>query len=206
MSDHRRSAGSPAVVEHDDMRKLFIQLGAFILAGLLLWGVFAWRDRQLVKTIRAEMGIMKRDTVIAQLDDRRVQRDAAYSGSVRTYTDVRDRTLGANPTNRPAAEIAKAGDAVVTSANQLRAVNDTLRDSLKTQVKEVKKLKAITPPRFSAFALAGYDWLNAQPLGQVGGDIRIAGPLSITGYLEASKGQTEKIDARGVVAAKFTFR
>lgn len=191
------------------MRKLLIQLGAFIVAGFVLWGVFAWRDTRLEKKLRSEMAISKRDTAITELTERQQKRDTVYIGTVRTYTTVRDKVLAANPENKPAKEIADAADDVVAQGDSLRAINDTLTDSLRKQVKEVKKLKALVPSRISGYALAGYDWYNAKPLAQVGGDMRIVGPFSVTAYLEAAKAEKnapEPVVTRGVIAAKFTFR
>lgn len=179
----------------------------FILGGVVLWSVVAWRDRELVKRIKSEMSITARDTAILGLDDRREIRDAGYVRSVGNYRDVRDRTLRANPTNQPARDVASAADVVVDSADALRAVNDTLRDSLVAQVKAVKDLKKKAPPRISAFVLGGYDWFNSTPIAQAGAEVRVGGPLSVTAYVEAARGDdAEKIRSRGVVAAKFTFR
>lgn len=189
------------------LTKALVAVGAFILAGFALAGFVAWHDRRLVDQVKAESSVARRDTVIADLGIRQREKDTVYIGTVRTYTQVRDRTLAANPNNQPAHEIAKAADKVVASGDSLRAVSDTLRDSLTAQVTAIKKLKKLVPARASAFVLGGYDWYNAEPVAQVGGDFRVVGSFSVTGFLEVARGDApDRIKSRGVIAAKFTFR
>jgi len=181
--------------------KFVYQVIGFILAGFLLFGVVAWRDREAEKRIRNEMQIAKRDTVIVELTDTLKVRDVRYVQGKTVFRDV-----AANPLSGRT-DVINACNQVILSCDAVRATNDTLRDSLTKQIDALRKLKEKKPPRLSAYALAGYDWMNAAPLAQVGGDARILGPLSVTGYIEGSRATgAEKINARGVVGLKFTFR
>lgn len=204
------------------MRKLGLALGGvglFTIAFLILGGAAVFLkgryDKQIIEDHDANRVVVTRDTAITALVDRQQARDVGYVRSVGTYRDVRDRTLRDNPDNQPARDIAVVADVVIDSADALRAVNDTLRDSLVTQVAAVKKLKKQIPPRISAYIMGGMDFISTQPIVQGGGEARIVGPLSVVGYVEAARATKapndtvrirDRIEARGVVALKFTFR
>ncbi len=183
------------------MKKLGVQVAAFLAIGLMLWGVFAWRDRSMLKKMRDEMAVARRDTVIVTLTDTLRQRDSVYLAGRTVYRDA-VRNPGSTRD-----DIIRTCNQVVLSCDSVRATNGALRDSLTAQVAALRAMKARKPPRLSAFALGGYDWLNGRPLAQLGGEARIVGALSLVGYIEAAQGPAdEKLQTRGVVAAKFTFR
>ncbi len=183
------------------MKKIGIQLAAFLVAGLVLVGVISWRDRSMLKKMRDEMAIARRDTVIVTLTDTLRQRDSVYLAGRTVY-----RETVRNP-GSTRDDIIRSCNQVVLACDSVRSTNTALRDSLTAQVDALRAMRERKPPRLSAFALGGYDWLNGRPLAQAGVEARIVGALSVTAYVEAAQGPAdEKLQTRGVVAAKFSFR
>jgi hypothetical protein len=181
---------------------------AFLAAGLLALAVWEFGVKgSIEQSVRAEMQARANDVAVAQAESAVVRIDTVYRERVREYPVFRDRIVAANPDNAPLQEFAKRCDQLVLTCEDRVAAGDRFADSLRKQVKDLKTQKRAPDPRFSAFLLGGYDYLRGKPLAQAGGDARIAGPLSLTAYVEAAKGDSlERVRTRGVVALKFTFR
>jgi hypothetical protein len=180
--------------------KIVYGFAAFILLGLLGWFGLAAHDRGLEKRLRAELGIAKRDSAIATLDSSRIVRDTVYLRGRTVFREV-----AANPTSTKA-DVVMACTEALRRCDVVRATNDSLRDSLTAQVSALRKLKAKKPPRLSLYGSALYDFVNGGALGRAGVDLRLLGPLSVTGEIEAAPQSDYSFKSRAVAGLRFTFR
>jgi hypothetical protein len=180
--------------------KILYGFAAFVAVGLLGWLGLGLHDRALEKRLRAELGIAKRDSAIATLDSSRIVRDTVYLRGRTVFREV-----AANPASTKP-QIIKACTEALNACDRVRATNDTLRDSLNAQIKALRKLKAMKPPRLSLYGSALYDFVNGGALGRAGVDLRLLGPLSVTGEIEAAPQTDYSFKSRAVAGLRFTFK
>lgn len=181
---------------------------AFVVGGFVLWLMWTYVIKKGIEdSVRESIQLAGGDSAIARQEDRVTRVDTVYRTQLREYPVYRDRLVAANPDNKPLADLAGRCDQLILTCEGRVAAGDALADTLRAQIEQLKDMKERKPPRLSAYALAGYDWMNSNPLAQVGGEARILGPLSITAWIEGARTKAdEKMQARGVVALRFTFR
>jgi hypothetical protein len=182
------------------VKKILFGFLAFIFAGLLVWYAVARFVDYKITEHDVQERIAKRDSSIASLDSSRVVRDTVY---IRGRTVFRE--VAANPASKKPDVIRACTDAL-NACDVVRATNDSLRDSLKAQVKTLRSMKAKKPPRFSLSATALYDFVNKQTLGRAGVDFRVVGPFSVTTEIEAAPQSNYSFKSRAVAGVRFTFR
>lgn len=188
--------------------KVLTAIGAFIVGGFVLLFLISRHDKKLVEEFKAAQKVHVADSIETNL--------APQSDSLRTvfvnqkvpYIVYRDRVIQEHPTDTVIKTLAGKCDQLIITCEQRQRVDSVRIANLQGEVKTLKAIKEKKPPRASGFVLGGYDWYNAQPLAQVGGDFRIVGPLSVTGFVEGSRSieSGSKLETRGVVGARFTFR
>jgi hypothetical protein len=180
--------------------KILYRFAAFIAVGLLGWLGLVVHDRALEKRLRDELAIAKRDTVIRIMGDSLRARDTVYLRGRTVFREV-----AANPASTKA-DVVMACTEALRRCDVVRATNDSLRDSLTAQVSALRKLKAKKPPRLSLYGSALYDFVNGGALGRAGVDLRLLGPLSVTGEIEAAPQSDYSFKSRAVAGLRFTFR
>lgn len=196
------------------MRKLYT-LGGGILVSLLIFivGGFAVTllkdryDQGVIERHEREQKVHTFDSLDTDLGKKSDSLGAQLREVKVPYIVYRDRVIHDNPADTALRNLAGRCDQLILTCEARHSIDSARIANLKSEVDTLKRMTKSKPPRISAFALGGYDWYNQQQIVQLGGDVRIAGPLSVTGYLEAARGaEPERVRTRGVVAAKFTFR
>jgi hypothetical protein len=180
--------------------KILYGFAAFVAVVLFGWLGLKIHDRNLLNDASAKATIAKLDTAIARFDSARKVRDTVY-----LHDRTEFRTIVANPASTKA-EVVKACNQLILSCDVLRATNDSLVDSLKAQRKTLKSMKERQPPRLSFNASALYDFVNGGALGRAGVDLRLLGPLSVTGEIEAAPQSDYSFKSRAVAGLRFTFK
>lgn len=171
-------------------------LGLILVALSFMWWV-SCHDKRILEAAKANERIATRDTVIAVMEGEAARRDTVYIQGRTIYRDV-----AANPASTKA-DVVRACNVIVAACDSVRSANTRLRDTLAVQVAELKKMKAIKPPRFSAFAEGLYDVVNTEWVARGGIDFRIVGPISLT---VAGEAQPKDSKARGLVGLRYTFK
>lgn len=189
------------------IRNVALAIIAFIVAGFLLVFVIDRHDKSIIEQVLAKQEVAANDSVERQLSPQSTALGIQYRELKVPYVVYRDRVIHDNPTDTALKTLAGRCDQLIVTCEQRHVIDSQRIANQADEISTLKKMKAQKPSRASAFLSAGYDWYNGKPLGQIGGDLRVAGPMSITGWLDASRGtKEEKIATRGVVALKFTFR
>lgn len=171
-------------------------LGIIILALSLLW----WsnrRDKRLIEAFKANERVAARDTVIQQMTVEAAKRDTVYLKGKTVFRDVAN-----NPASTKA-DVVKACKVLESACDSVRAINARLQDTLKAQTSELKKMKAVTLPRFSAYIEGMYDVVNSDWVPRGGVDFRIVGPISVTVAAEITARDSK---ARALAGLRYTFR
>lgn len=187
--------------------KYIVAVGAFILLGFA--GVFALdrHDRNLVKSAVAEMKVKSQDSTESALAPQSESLGIQYRERKVPYIVYRDRVIHANPTDTALRNLANKCDQLILTCEERQRVDSARISNLQAEVKTLKSVKAKPPNRFSAFITGGMDFIASQPLVQGGAEVRVVGPLALTGFIQAARRNNQNdIDTRGVVGLKFNFR
>lgn len=171
-------------------------LGIIVFA-LGLWWFKGCYDERVIKEAKANERIATRDTVIAVMEGEAARRDTVYIQGRTIYRDV-----AASPTSTKA-DVVRACNVIVAACDSVRSANTRLRDTLAVQVAELKKMRKLTPPRFSAFAEALRDIPNDEWVARAGAEWRLVGPISLQVVGEV---QPKDSRARALIGARYTFR
>lgn len=188
--------------------KLIWELLGFVIIGLLIVFWLNRHDNALLERAKDQAKVNAIDSTNTGLGHRGDSVQVVYRDRYHTYTEVRDTALAHNPTDKPLQDVVKACNQVVLTCQQRAAIADSLTRSQASEIKLLKGMKAATVPRLSLFGEAMYDLANKNLLGRAGVDFRIAGPLSITGAIEAAPNKTDNstFQSRALAGLRFTFR
>lgn len=183
-----------------------VALLSFFAAGWIVVFLIGRHDKRVIEEAASAAKLAVFDSTGSVLAHQSDSVRVVYVDRYHTYTTVRDSIVKARPADSGVASIVQKCDAVILTCSERAAVDSQRISNAQDEIKQLKAMKAKSPPRVSAFALAGMDFLATKPLVQLGGEVRVAGPFSLTAFLEAAQGDTqERLKSRGVVAMKFTF-
>lgn len=192
--------------------KLWLWLGglgaallSFFIAGWIIVFLVGRHDKRIVEEAKSAAKIAVFDSTGSALAHQSDSVRVVYVDRYHTYTTVRDSIIKARPSDSGVASIVQRCDQVIVSCAERAAVDSQRIANAQAEIKQLKAMKAVKPPRFSAYALAGMDVLRTEPIVQVGTDTRIVGPLSLAAFVEGAKNKTD-VQTRAVVALKFSFR
>lgn len=178
----------------------------FIGIGLLFFGVMQFKgcyDAGVIKRAEEKAAIDSGAVNIADAKDTLRIKDSTVITEKIRWIDVSRGAIASRPGDTTVANLVRSCNQFIVSCESARKAAQAVIDSQDVQIKRLEKMKAMKPPRFSAFAEALYDVPNSEWLARGGVDFRIVGPISVTAVGEA---QPKESKARGLVGLRYTFR
>lgn len=188
------------------MNKLLAALGGFIALGLLMWfGLTRIVDNAIDKH-DAKQKVAQHDSIEAVLAPKSDSLRTVFVNQKVPYVVYRDRVIREHPTDTVLLNLVNKCDQLILTCEQRQRVDSARISNLQSEVKTLKQIGKEKPNRLSAFIIGGMDFIASQPLVQGGTEIRVVGPLHLTGFLQAArKNNQNDVETRGVVALRFNF-
>lgn len=160
-----------------------VWIGVAVLVFMLgLWWAYAIHDRTIAENALLRAQLVRRDTVIRQVERSVVRVDTLWRTRLQAYQVTRDSIL--HDTTRvviPRIEVihmAAACDSLLNGCSHRVAVRDTLVELLRLQVKDLTTVKAMPTPRLHLGATALYTFDTQTPTAALLASVRIAGPIT----------------------------
>lgn len=182
-----------------------VALLSFFVAGWIVVFLIGRHDKRVIEEATSAAKIAVFDSTGSALAHQSDSVRVVYVDRYHTYTTVRDSIIKARPADSGVASIVQSCDQVIVSCAERAAVDSQRISNAQAEIKQLKAMKAVKPPRFSAYASLGMDVLQTAPVVQVGAETRIIGPLGVVGFVEGAKDKTD-VQTRAVLALKFQFR
>lgn len=185
---------------------LGVALLTFFVAGWIIVFLIGRHDKRVVEEARSAAKVAVFDSTGVALAKQADSVRVVYVDRYHTYTQIRDSIVKARPTDAGIVNLAGRCDQVIVSCSERAAVDSERIANDAAEIKQLRAMKAVKQPRFSAYAIGGMDVLRTAPVVQLGAESRVVGPLSVVGFVEGAKEKTSDVQTRAIVALKFTFK
>ncbi len=180
----------------------------FLLGGAVVFGVGKCRDNRIVEDakLRATNDSLERAEMVESAILYRT--DTVTDTKIEYRTQLVERILrDAGPTvkREDLISVANACTEVEKSCATQRAAAQSLINNLNAQIAVRDDIISKKPPRLSVFTEVLYDVLNKEPVGRVGVDFRVGGPLSVSGAVDGTS-REGKGEVRALAGIRYTFQ
>lgn len=174
------------------------------------FGLSCYKSK-IIKDAKQAEAVSAGDRKIASgRDSLRIKDSTVVRDRIR-YVDVARAAVAANPGDTTVANLTGACDQLIVSCADARKAAQTVIDD---QAAQIDRLKKFSLPRFSVYALGGYDFLappKERASIQLCSELRVVGALSGVACGQASRREPTLTDSStvkigAVVSGKLTFR
>lgn len=183
--------------------RLAWQIVGILVLMLGLWWFKGCYDERIIKEAKEKAAI---DSGTVNIGDAkgtlRIKDSTVITERIR-WIDVSRGAIASRPGDTTVANLVRSCNQFIVSCEGARKAAQAVIDSQDVQIKRLEKMKAIKPPRFSAFAEGLYDVVNAEWVARGGIDFRIVGPISLS---IAGEAQPKDSKARALAGLRYVFR
>lgn len=183
--------------------RLAYQLIGILVLMLGLWWFKGCYDDRIIKQAKENAAIDSGTVNIGDAKDTLRIKDSTVITEKIRWIDVSRGAIASRPGDTTVANLVRSCNQFIVSCEGARKAAQAVIDSQDVQIKRLEKMKAMKPPRFSAFAEALRDIPNNEWIARGGAEWRLVGPISLQVVGEV---QPKESKARALVGARYTFR